>query len=195
MVNLNMIDTIGSGIRRIYDIQVDRYFPLPDYDFSENNRVKVTLYGIVIDEKYSKMLYKNTSLSFSDILLLDKIQKKCIISKDEADYLRKNKLIEGRYPNIYISHSIARITNTSLDYINIKGIDNKFYQEYIIGYLKKFGQATRDEINELIKPKLPSALTYTQLDNKVRYLLRRLREAGKIENIGIGNDTIWKLKK
>ena len=39
-----MIDTVGSGIRRIYNIQKERYFPMPDYDLSEDNRVKVTLY-------------------------------------------------------------------------------------------------------------------------------------------------------
>lgn len=41
MVNLNIIDTIGSETRRVYDIQKDKYFPMPDYDLSENNRVKV----------------------------------------------------------------------------------------------------------------------------------------------------------
>ena len=54
MVDLNMIDTVGSGIRRVYDIQKKKFFPMPDYDLSEDNRVKVILYGKIIDEKYSK---------------------------------------------------------------------------------------------------------------------------------------------
>ena len=33
MVNLNMIDTVGSGIKRIYNIQKEKFFPLPEYDF------------------------------------------------------------------------------------------------------------------------------------------------------------------
>jgi ATP-dependent DNA helicase RecG len=31
MVNLNMIDTIGSGIKRMYTRQRERSFPMPDY--------------------------------------------------------------------------------------------------------------------------------------------------------------------
>lgn len=39
MVNLNMIDTIGSGIKKMFVIQKNKYFPLPDYDFS-NEKIK-----------------------------------------------------------------------------------------------------------------------------------------------------------
>jgi ATP-dependent DNA helicase RecG len=33
MVNLNMIDIIGSGIKRMFITQKNKYFPLPEYDF------------------------------------------------------------------------------------------------------------------------------------------------------------------
>lgn len=58
-------------------------------------------------------------------------------------------------------------------------MDNAYYMDYIITYIKKFGSASRQEINDLIKPKLPSNLSSVQLDNKVRYLLRKMRENGK----------------
>ena len=35
MVNLNMIDTIGSGIKKMFTIQRDRCFPLPTYNISD----------------------------------------------------------------------------------------------------------------------------------------------------------------
>jgi ATP-dependent DNA helicase RecG len=38
MVNLNMIDTIGSGINRMFRIQKERFFPLPDFDLKEPGR-------------------------------------------------------------------------------------------------------------------------------------------------------------
>jgi len=50
MFNLNMIDTIGSGIKRIFRTQRDRYFPMPDYDLSEPDRVKARLFGTILDE-------------------------------------------------------------------------------------------------------------------------------------------------
>ena len=37
MVNLNMIETIGSGIKKIFEIQRDRFFPMPTYDISKEN--------------------------------------------------------------------------------------------------------------------------------------------------------------
>lgn len=42
MVNLNMIDTIGSGIRKMFLIQKNRFFPLPEYQI-DAERVQVTL--------------------------------------------------------------------------------------------------------------------------------------------------------
>ena len=66
MVNLNMIDTIGSGIKRMFTKQRQRYFPLPDYDLSEPGRVKVRIIGKLIDEKYTRMLMQRTDLDLMD---------------------------------------------------------------------------------------------------------------------------------
>lgn len=194
MVNLNMIDTVGSGIRRIYNIQKKKYFPLPDYDLSEGTRVKVTLYGKIIDENYSKILFEKTNLDIDKVILLDRVQKSFSITKEQSDYLKKDDLIEGRYPNIYISSDIAKITNKKVDYIENTGLDNAYYMDYIITYIKKFGSASRQGINDLIKPKLPSNLSSAQLDNKVRYLLGKLREEGKIVNIGTDKTPKWIIK-
>ncbi len=49
MVNLYMIDTNAMGIPMMYQIQREKCFPLPTYDLKESNRVKVTLYGKILD--------------------------------------------------------------------------------------------------------------------------------------------------
>ena len=46
MVNLNMIDTQGGGIKRMFQAQIRRYFPLPDYDLSNYERVIVKIPGV-----------------------------------------------------------------------------------------------------------------------------------------------------
>ena len=137
MVNLNMIDTAGMGIRRSFEKLRERFFPMPDYDLSEENRVKVTIYGKILDEQYSKLLLENTELSLVEVMLLDRVQKNIIISKEQSDYLRKNKLIEGRYPHLYVSKEISEITNDKVQYI------------------KTYGKATRKEINELLIEQMP----------------------------------------
>ena len=56
MVNLNMIDTIGSGIKKMFLTQRQRFFPLPDYDLSRPDRVVVTIQGKILDENYTRLL-------------------------------------------------------------------------------------------------------------------------------------------
>lgn len=175
MVNLNMIDTAGSGIKRIYKIQRDKYFPMPDYDFSEENRVKVTLYGTIIDEKYSKLLFEQKKLSLNDIVLLDRVQKKLSITKEQFEHLKEANLVEGRYPNIYISSSIAELTDNKEDYILNAGLNRKFYKELIIEYFKVYKKATKKEIKKLLRDKFPNSLDDKTKDSRVRSLLDTLK--------------------
>ncbi len=75
MVELNMIDIMGYGIHSMNVGQARRYFLLPDYDLSEPNAVKLTLYGAFLDPVFSNLLYKNKDLSLEKIIQLDKESK------------------------------------------------------------------------------------------------------------------------
>lgn len=194
MVNLNMIDTVGSGIRRIYDIQIKKYFPMPDYDLSEHKRVKVTLYGKIIDEKYSKILFEKTNLDIDEVMLLDRVQKKYEITKEQCDYLRRNNLIEGRYPNIYISSDIAKITGNKEEYVYNSGLENEFYMKMIIKYIRQYGSASRKELISFLSDKLPQSLSTNSKINRVKYLLNLLKKDGKIYNDTELGISCWKLK-
>ena len=195
MVNLNMIDTVGSGIKRLYNIQKEKYFPLPDYDLTEKNRVKVTLYGKIIDENYSKLLFEKANLNIDQVILLDKVQKKYPITKAQSDYLRKDKLIEGRYPNIYISSDIAKVTGEKESYIYNSGLENDYYKSLIMKYITKYGKASRKELENLLKDKLPATLNEDNKVNRVRYLLETLRKEKKIYNDKSENMSCWKIVK
>ncbi len=56
MVNLNMIDTDDMGIRRSFEKLREKIPPIPDYDLSEENRVKVTIYEKILNDQYYKDL-------------------------------------------------------------------------------------------------------------------------------------------
>lgn len=73
MVNLNMIDTIGSGIKRMFTQQRQRNFPMPDYDLSEPGKVKVRIIGKIMDERYTRMLMQRTDLGLLEVIALDKV--------------------------------------------------------------------------------------------------------------------------
>jgi len=73
MVNLYMIDTNAMGIPMMYQIQREKCFPLPTYDLEESNRVKVTLYGKILDRNYTQLLHTNDGLDLKTVFLLDKV--------------------------------------------------------------------------------------------------------------------------
>ncbi|MDR2189525.1 MAG: putative DNA binding domain-containing protein [Azonexus sp.] len=193
MAELNMIDTMGYGIRDMYRGQARRYFPLPDYDLSKPGVVRMTIYGGVVDMAYSRLLIQKTDLPLADVLALDRVQKKLPIPDEAAAHLRKAKLIEGRRPNYFVSAVVAAATGGKAEYIRNRRQDDAHYAKLITDYLSQFGQATRTEINTLLLSKLSDALTDEQKDNKVANLLTNLRRNGRICNAGSRGRPIWRL--
>jgi len=181
MENLNMIDTIGSGIIKMFKIQRKRFFPLPEYTL-DNNEVKLKIEGKVLDVNYANKLAKIPDLSLDDIILLDKIQKNHEITNDEARALKRKKLVEGKRPNLTISSNIAKFTDQKDDYIKMQGIDDEHYKAMIIKYLDKFGNAKRADFEKLLLDKLPDVLDDNQKKNKVKNYLQLLRKAHEIRN-------------
>jgi ATP-dependent DNA helicase RecG len=193
MAELNMIDTMGYGIRDMYAGQARRYFPMPDYDLSEPGAVRMTIYGGVVDIAYSRLLIQKTDLPLADVLALDRVQKKLPIPEEAAAHLRKAGLIEGRKPNYLVSAMVAAATASKADYIRTRAQDDEFYAKLLTDYLGKFGEASRAEINKLLLDKLSDALTDEQKDNKVANLLTNLRRSGQIVNTGSRARPVWRL--
>lgn len=184
MRNLNMIETEGGGIKKMFVNQRVRLFPMPEYDLSDG-KVRVTIIGKVIDENFARILTDNPELHLDDIMLLDKVQKKKPITDEQAAYLRKRKFIEGRKPNFYLAHKVVSRTkdsNLKGQYIKNRSFDDEYFMKLVIEYLKKFGKASRKDINGLLFGKLSDVLNDDQKKNKVDYLLKKLKEQGKIKS-------------
>lgn len=193
MAELNMIDTMGYGIHRMHREQARRYFPMPDYDLTEDGVVKLTLYGSVVDPAYSRLLIQKTDLPLLDVLALDRVQKKLPLPDDAVARLKRLKLIEGRKPNFHVSAWVAAATANKADYIRTRAQDDEFYAKLLTDYLAKFRQADRAEINKLLLPMLSDALTMEQKEDKVGNLLTKLRRKGCIRNTGTRGQPIWQL--
>ena len=195
MAELKMIDTIGSGIRRMFLSQKRRFMPLPEY-LIEPDMVMATLFGKILDERYTHLLMRQPDLALDDIILLDKIQKGVGISKESADQLRKKGLIEGRYPHIYPAAEIASKTENVEDYLENKAFDDAFYIQQVLNYLCIKGTASRNDIRKLLKDKLSSALTDEQKERKIGNLLSVvMKNKGLIEHTGGTMHALWKLTK
>lgn len=192
MVNLKMVDTIGSGIRKMFFFQRQRLFPLPDYSL-EGNKVQVTIIGKILNIGYASILAQNTSLSLSEIEILNRVQLNRPISDEELKYLRKKGLIEGRKPNIYLAKSVAQKIDQKIEYSNNRGFDDAYYCDLILKALFEHKVLSKKEITNLLIKKLPDILTVKQKHSKVQNLLTKLRKLGKIENESKGIHSHWRL--
>ncbi|MGK5094118.1 RNA-binding domain-containing protein [Deltaproteobacteria bacterium TL4] len=195
MTELNMIDSRGYGIYEMHLGQARRYFPLPDYDLSESDAVKITIHGKIVDPAYSRMLIQKTNLTLQDIFALDRVQKKLPIDDEVAKHLRRENLIEGRKPNYHVSATVAAATSSKADYIRTRTQDDDYYTKLVHDYLVKFGSATRKEIDDLLWGKLSEALDDEQKRNKIGNLITGMRTTETIVNIGSRKVPKWILKE
>ncbi len=183
MVKFHMIDTATSGIKKVFRIQKEKFFPMPDYDLSQNSQVVVKVYGKTLDEKYTYMLYDNPELDIETVYLLDQVQKGKgkLLSDDAVNFLRKHKLVEGRKTSLYLSARVAASLSEETEYIKNRGFSDEYYRNMIISYLKQFQRANRKKIVDLLWDKLPDSLTYEQKKHKITTLLTYMRKKGIIE--------------
>lgn len=194
MVDFNMIDTVSRGIKKMFNEQWRRHFPMPDYEIDAKNRkVSVRIYGNEINKQYTNLLKTNDSLTLWDCISLDAVQKGRTIHEDVAQNLLNRGLIEGEAPNYTISLGIAKATNQLQGYTKQKGLDKEKMKQMILQYLKNAGTdgAKRDSIYEYIKDVMPQVKTHEQ---QLR-LLGDILSALSVDKLIYAKGRIWFLKE
>lgn len=194
MVDFNMIDTVSRGIKKMFNEQWRRHFPMPDYEIDAKNRkVSVRIYGNEINKQYTNLLKTNDSLTLWDCISLDAVQKGRAIHEDVAQNLLNRGLIEGEAPNYTISLGIAKATNQLQGYTKQKGLDKEKMKQMILQYLKNAGTdgAKRDSIYEYIKDVMPQVKTHEQ---QLR-LLGDILSALSVDKLIYAKGRIWFLKE
>lgn len=196
MVNLNMIDTMGMGIRRIFQQQRQRYLPMPEYDLGEVDRVVITIYGRQIDENYGRILMERRDLDLAEIIALDRVQKSQVIEKETARLLRNKGLVAGRYPKLYLAAEVAKATDTLVDFTKHQAFDKQYYKDLVIKFLREKGEGNPKDIQRLLLEKLSDLLTEKQRKAKIRNLLQEMAKEDRIHNVGgRGNQAKWFLSQ
>ena len=194
MVDFNMIDTVSRGIKKMFNEQWRRHFPMPDYEIDAKNRkVSVRIYGNEINKQYTNLLKTNDSLTLWDCISLDAVQKGRTIHEDVAQNLLNRGLIEGEAPNYTISLGIAKATNQLQGYTKQKGLDKEKMKQMILQYLKNAGTdgAKRDSIYEYIKDVMQQVKTHEQQ----LILLGDILIAFSVDNLIYAKGRIWFLKE
>ncbi len=192
MVEVKMIDTVGYGIHRMTTSQRCRYLPLPDYQKSSKNRVILEVSGRPIDERYSQLLLERSDLDIDTVILLDRVQKKLLITDEAVSRLRKAHLIEGRMPNIHVAASIAEATGTQANYTQAKGLTDDALRTLLIEHMAKLISGTsRPDIDKLLASLLSKSLTGQQTKDKITNLLSSLKRNKILRSEGRGPGARW----
>ncbi len=195
MAAFGMIDSMSMGIRNVFNILRKKYFPMPDYNF-EQNQVSVTIFGRIIDLDYTRLLFDNPDFDLNTVYLIDRVQKNEALSKEQIKYLRKLKVIEGKSPRIYLSAKVAETIEDQTQYIKNRGFDDKYYKKLIVEYITQFGAASKQDVRKLLLSKLPDVLSDQQKEHKVKNLLTSLRKEGAIQlDSPIPQTARWVIKK
>lgn len=193
MVNLYMIDTNSMGIPMMYQIQREKCFPLPTYDLENPSRVKVTLFGKILDKNYTQLLKSNGDLDLQTVFWLDKVQKHETISKESYNEIKKLGLVEGRYPNIFISYKVANMVGQQTEYVKNKGLSNDVYKKIIINALETMDRASVTELKQILVGALPAILDDKQQSKKVSNILQAMKREGMADVEGTGHAARWHL--
>ena len=187
LVDFNMIDTVSRGIKKMFNEQWRRHFPMPDYEIDQiKKKVVVRIYGNEINKRYTDLLKTNDTLSLWDCISLDAIQKGRTIHEDIAQDLLKRGLIEGEAPHYSISLSIAKNTHQLPSYTKTKGLDKEKLRQMILQFLQNAGDkgAKRDGIYEYLKDVLPQNKTEEQQIRMLGDLLKNMSKENVIKAEG-----------
>lgn len=156
------------------------------------NRVVVTVYGKVLDPNYTRLLHANDDLDLRTVFLLDQVQKKKTISKEDFSQLKSRNLVEGRYPNIFVSYKVAKVVGDKANYVRQKGLDEEVCMHFILSTLK-LGPAKKSDLLAVLKDVLPDVLTDQQKSRKLSNLLQKMKKNGIIDVRGIAINSEWYL--
>ncbi len=194
MVNLNMVDTIGRGICKMFESQRIRAFPMPEYRLSQE-RTELTIIGKVLNLDYARLLTSNEDLTLLEVYYLDKLQKGQPLTPEEIKILKSKHLIEGRNSRYCFTKTLSELNDQPSESDGKPALfDKQDYFDFILNALKEQGQLSRQQINHLLMDKLSSTLTELQKIRKVGNLLNELKKEGKITSVGKTNRSMWTLK-
>ena len=205
MKNLGMVDVAGGGIIRIFKSQIARFFPLPEYDLSDDH-VQVTLHGKVINQGFKNLLLHTPGLPFEDILSLDAIQKGKRISDEVSARLVTKGLIEFNGTDYEILSSVFGNQTDGVSERqeeseevpqegseNQAGFKNSDYRELVMDLLRQRGPMNKKEIVEALSDAFPEDYDEKRRIIKVQNLISDLKKDGRIVTIGRTRNACYSL--
>jgi len=104
-------------------------------------------------------------------------------------------MVEGRYPNFFVSYKMTNMVGTQIDYVKNKGLDKDVYRQLIINILGTMESAKTSEIKEILQGALPAIMDEKQQESKVFNILQSMNRDGIVDVRGTGHAAKWFLAK
>ena len=184
MRNLDMIETQGGGLRKIFNFQRNRYFPMPEFDFSDR-KVKFSVTGKIINQNYARILHKNPNLKFDEALILDKVQKYKALTDEELHFCKNNNFVIERNRKIELFVEDENESNNEFGINEEKFGINGINQKKILSLIDKNSTITANEIADKL------GIT----ERAVEKNLAKLKEMNILIRIGSRKTGVWKIFK
>lgn len=185
MARLNLIETQGGGIRRMFETQQKRSFALPDYDLSQSDEVQVEIPGRIIEEDYNRTLFDRPDLPLEDVVLLDRVQKGLPID-DEA---RQRLSAEGLISDFGSGLRVASASGTGG---SASAASSRARQRNrLLALVRSRGPISRREIDRAMAAYLPGGLSEERQRVLTQNLIQELRRSGRIVNRGSRKKPLW----
>ena len=152
--------------------------------------MSVTIHGKVLDKNYTQLLHSKGDMDLKTVFLLDQVQKRKTISKEDYKALKKSGLVEGRYPALYVSYKIAEAVGDKAGYVRNKGLDEKILKELMVSALQN-GPLKKADIYEAVRHAFPEVLSEEKQYKKLSNLLQKMKNEGIVAVRGRAVHAEW----
>ncbi len=191
-----LVERSGQGMNRIFETAIKESKPWPDFLGTDEHQVLVTLHGEVQDERFLRFIEligreRLTAFTTRDLLLIDLIHREQQIPDDlrsRLPFLIEHGVIEaiglGRGRRYMLARHFYQLVSERGAYTRKQGLDRETNQELLLKHMRD-SRAEGSRLEELMQV-LPSLSR-----GQVQALLRALRAAGRIHNVGRTRSSLW----
>ena len=194
MIELNLIDKVGSGIRTMFRHQIERLFPVPEYNL-EDDCVQVTIQGKILNYSFAFNILQH-DIAPVDIALLYDVYVGRRIEKEGAARLRSQKLITGKFPKVRIASFLGEASSDPefrQKILQQQDMSTETYIAHIKDILRDGHPRSRSEIMQAIAPYLPTNYNQVSMEHKLSNILNKMRKEETISVQGGRRHAKWKL--
>ncbi len=188
-----LVERSGQGMNLMYELSIMEAKQLPDFNGTDDNFVRITLNGLVLDKTMLSLINKIgndrlESMSTADFLVIDALyhekklpgnlrpRLKRLIDLGIVEHLSRNKYVLAR--------SLYEVTGKSGVHTRIVGLDRDTNKELLLKHIRKNGgKGTPFKELEQVLP------SYSK--NQIRVLVRELRADNLIYAVGKTSATRW----